>query len=526
LKDKKNRSEFKEDTLKKRYGFKLFSGFFSYVITLIIQLIVPRSLGPKAYGDFGFMTAFFDNLVGSLDLGSSIWFYTKLSQKKDDKKIIVFYRYVMIVIVLVVLFFVITATSTTIQQKIWLGQSNQIIYLAMLFSIMSWFLAVKNTVVDAYGLTVNGEKTKIIQRIVALVIILVLFFINKLNLFSFFIYNYFIIILLWIIFDLIIRKSSFYTGFTFRLNIKENRDYSKNLFRYINPLIVMTIISFAAGFLDRWLLQKFGGSIQQGFFTLAFKMGAVYFIFASSLTQLLTREFSVAFGKRDINQMRVMFRRYIPLIYGIVAYFACFVATQSDKVVYIIGGSEYEGAKTVMMIMAFYPIHQSYGQLSNAVFYATGQTKLYRNIGLSGMLLGLPLIYFLLAPKSMMGLNAGATGLAIKMVLVQFIGVNIGLYFNAKLLSLPFFKFLLHQFGSIGIMVIVAIGTRLGIDNIPILKNYIILSFILSGIIYTILIAVIGNYFPKLFGLDKKTIRQMKTRLVCRVNSIISRIKK
>ena len=432
----------------------------------------------------------------------------------------------MVVMVLVILFFVIAATSTIIHQKIWFEQSNQIIYFAMLYSILAWFLMVKNKIIDAYGITVNAEKAKIIQRVVALVIILVLFFINKLNLFSFFLYNYFITILLWIIFDFIIRKKGFYIGFTYRLNIKENRDYFKNLFRYVNPLIVMTIIVFAAGFLDRWLLQKFGGSIQQGFFTLSLKIGAVYFLFARSLTQLLTREFSVAFGKKDINQMRIMFRRYIPLIYGTVAYFACFVAAQSDKVARIVGGAEYEGAKTVMIIMAFYPIHQTYGQLSNAVFYATGQTKLYRNIGLSGMLLGLPLIYFLLAPRSMMGLNSGATGLAIKMVLVQFISVNIGLYFNTKFLSLPFFKFLLHQFGSVVIMIAIAIGARLGIDNIPIIKNNIILSFILSGIIYTILIVVISNYFPKLFGLDKKTIQKIKTSFFSWVHGIISKSRK
>ena len=48
--DKKNKSEFKEDTLKKRYGFKLLSGFLSYGITAIIQLMVPRSLGPNRLG--------------------------------------------------------------------------------------------------------------------------------------------------------------------------------------------------------------------------------------------------------------------------------------------------------------------------------------------------------------------------------------------------------------------------------------------------------------------------------------------
>jgi hypothetical protein len=78
--------------------------------------------------------------------------------------------------------------------------------------------------------------------------------------------------------------------------------------------------------------------------------------------------------------------------------------------------------------MTFYPIHQTYGQLSSSIFYATGQTKLYSNIGIITILAGLPVTYLLIAPADKMGLNAGATGLAIKMVLLNFISVNIQVF--------------------------------------------------------------------------------------------------
>ena len=148
-----------------------------------------------------------------------------------------------------------------------------------------------------------------------------------------------------------------------------------------------------------------------------------------------------AFGNGDITQMALLFRRYIPMLYSIAAYFSCFIAMQADKVIYIFGGSKYKEASIAVAIMAFFPIHQTYGQLSGSVFYATGQTSLYRNIGVTSMLIGLPVTYFLIAPGDKWGINAGATGLAIKMVLLQFIAINVQLYFNSKYLKFSFKRY-------------------------------------------------------------------------------------
>ena len=199
----------KEDTLRKRYAFKLSANFISSGISAVIQLMVPRSLGPAVYGNFGFMTAFFDNVINSVDVGSSYWFYTKLSQKKEDKKILFFYRMVMAVIIFLVLGFVFIATITDINQKIWIDQNKQIIYLAVIYSIMFWVLHINTRIMDAYGLTVNAEKARIIQRIIALCIILVLFVLQKLNLVTFFAYHYFIIALLLLFYAVIARRSGY-----------------------------------------------------------------------------------------------------------------------------------------------------------------------------------------------------------------------------------------------------------------------------------------------------------------------------
>ena len=99
-----------------------------------------------------------------------------------------------------------------------------------------------------------------------------------------------------------------------------------------------------------------------------YQIGSLCFLFTGAMTPLFTRELSIAFSNGDLPRMAELFRRYIPMLYSIAAFFSCFIAVQADKVVYIFGGNKFEGAATAVTIMAFYPLHQTYGQLSGSVF--------------------------------------------------------------------------------------------------------------------------------------------------------------
>jgi len=128
------------------------------------------------------------------------------------------------------------------------------------------------------------------------------------------------------------------------------------------------------------------------------------------------------------------------------------MSVQGETIVRIIGGEKYQGAIISFAIMAMFPIHQTFGQLSAALLIATGQTKLYAKLAVIVMVGSLPISYFLLASDDYLipGLALGATGLAVKMVLIQFVGTNIQLYFNTKMLNLSFYKWLFYQFQTVG----------------------------------------------------------------------------
>lgn len=174
------------------------------------------------------------------------------------------------------------------------------------------------------------------------------------------------------------------------------------------------------------------------------------------MTQLIMREYSIAHSQGDLGQTRRLFKRYVPMLFTLTAYFAAFISMQAETVIWILGGSAFAAAGPAMMLMAMYPVHQTYGQLNGALLFATGKTRLYRNIGVAAMITGLIMTWGLLAPSAEGGLAAGSLGLAVKMLLLQFVTVNIQLWFNLKDIGLKFRFYLLHQVGVVAVLLLLA----------------------------------------------------------------------
>jgi O-antigen/teichoic acid export membrane protein len=496
-------------SLKKRYAAKLAANLVGFGINLIIYAIIPRGLGPKAYGDFSFLSNFFIQLMPFFSMSTSTCFYIKISQRQDEFSLVSFYFQLTALAFIALFFFVAVCHILGLNTLFWMNQDMHYVYMAVVFAMLTWIIQIFYQLADAYGLTVTTELAKIVQRFVGLGTIIVLFLSNQLNLNNFFLYHYSILLLLIFLLIWIIAGSKRNCFRQWRLTFSQIKKYSSEFYHYSHPLFLYTLIGVFVGILDRWLLQKFSGSVEQGYFGLAYQIGAVCFLFTSAMTSLITREFSIAHAAGDRKEMARLFRTYIPVLYSIAAFFGCFASVQAAKITYIFGGNSFAAAATPVMIMALYPIHQTYGQLSGSVFYATGQTALYRNIGMIYYALSLPMAYFLLAPSDSYGLNAGAVGLAAKFFLVNFIIVNVQLYFNSRYLNLQFFKYLGHQIFCAGCLIGFALLARIAFDLFFGLQDYILVSFIASGFFYTALVAVTLWFFPIIFGLKNDDIKKM-----------------
>ena len=504
-----------EDSLKKRYFYKLGTKVVGVPIAIVTASIVPRALGVNAYGNFNFITDFFNRLVGFVDASTSNAFYHKLSQRPKESALISFYWGYFSIISVIMVFFVATVFMINKQGSIWINQESRFIWLGLLWGLLSWLNQIVYKIVDAYGLTVKGELAVIKQRLFALCFLGVLFILGKVDLLIFFVYHFFMFFLMFFLWWQVLKKSDIRLFPLGHLNKSLIKKYSSEFYQFSMPLFIGGILTLPLGFADRWLLQMFGGSVEQGLYSLAFKVGSICLIFTSSLVPLFHREISKAYGDNRHDEMRRLFLRFVPMLYSVAVCISAFFFFQSDKVSIIIGGESFKGAVIPMSIMSLYPIHQTFGQLNSAVYFAMAQTRLYRNIGISIMVIGLLVTYLLLAPKEQLGLNLGSTGLALKMVLVQIVGQNILLWFNTRSLKISFIKMLSHQFISV-LIIGAAAGLSTYISN-NIVDN-IVLSLISAGSLYMAFLLVIIYLFPSLFSIKRgeivQNIRLIKQRFI------------
>jgi O-antigen/teichoic acid export membrane protein len=117
------------DSLRRRYGYKLLANLVGLPVALIVQAIIPRGLGPAHYGDFNFLTNFFSQLVSFFEMGTSMGFYTKLSQRPTERALVRFYFYFAGLVALAVLVLVAFTQLTSTYERIWPNQKILFVYL-------------------------------------------------------------------------------------------------------------------------------------------------------------------------------------------------------------------------------------------------------------------------------------------------------------------------------------------------------------------------------------------------------------
>jgi O-antigen/teichoic acid export membrane protein len=95
-------------TLKRRYAAKLIANLIGLAIGLVIAIVVPRGLGPEAYGNYNFLSTFFLSLMGFFTLNTESCFFVKLSQRPQESKMINFYlKFNFLAIIVLFIFMVI-----------------------------------------------------------------------------------------------------------------------------------------------------------------------------------------------------------------------------------------------------------------------------------------------------------------------------------------------------------------------------------------------------------------------------------
>ncbi len=500
------------DSLGRRYAFKLLSNAATIPLYFVMEALLPRALGPSAYGSFSFSTALFQNFTTFLDMGTSTCLHTSLAKRPEEFGLVSFYARAALVILLLCVLAALALYVPGAGEALMPGVPLWLALPAALWAYLTWAGRVLRGVGDDLGITARTEVIRIANNMASAVALAVLFALGLLTLPMLFIHQYVFLGglaagMAWTL------RGAWGASPSWKLGREALRGYLKEFWRYSGPLFVIALCSAVALSGERWILQFFEGSVQQGYFSLSQKVGMACFLFVTAMTPLLMREFAVAHGNNDPREMARLLDRYAPMLYAVTAWFCCFTLVEAGAVVRIFGGAAFADALLPVRIMALYPMHQAYGQVVNSVYYAAGETKALRNITLWTLLGGLAAAWVLLAPARLGGLHLGAAGLAWKMVGVQFLAVNLMFFACRKMIPFNFRRNLFHQLFCpavlAGLAALVHYGTMAlglgGPDSIP--------RFFLAGVLYCLLTLAVLWLAPFVLGLRRGEFAAQLARL-------------
>jgi O-antigen/teichoic acid export membrane protein len=488
------------DSLVRRFAFRLSSSVIGTGLSILTQPLVLRGLGPASFGAFGFLTHFFTQAVNLLDSGTSTGFLSKLSQRPDDEKMKLFYGLYVISASALIMIFVLAALVLGLGRALWPEQPPLLVWLGVAWGILYWQNLVTEKLIHVYGLTVRGEILRAWQQLLSLPVLAALYQFGRLNIINFFICEISLFVFLQIGWFMLLYKSGDLARPTSELTLGEARVLGEELYVYSKPMLIGGFISIGAALFERWGLQRFGGSIEQGQYTLSFQIAAAFSLVTGSLSPLLIRDLSASLVDQNKSRARDIFTRALPLTYWVGAYFGIFCSFQASEIARILGGESYRGAVLAIRIMGIYPALQACGSLNSALFLSSGRTKTYADISNFITLLGLPISFFLLAPSRMLGYNLGAEGLAIKIITVTFLSNQLLLWSNARFLGIEFKKYLFFQIHTLAPLILSAwVAGKLA-------QNFFAEQFAIffsAGAIYTAIASILLLTKPEILGLEK-----------------------
>jgi O-antigen/teichoic acid export membrane protein len=493
------------DSFPRRFIYKFTANLVGVLASFFQAGLVSRALGPRSYGDYNFLINFFNQFVAFLEMRSATFLYTSISRDRARTAIAAVYFYVALAISLVTVVFPLASIVLGWQNAIWPDQNALIIILLSALALVLWYTDLFAKICDALGVTVSLERARTVNRILLLMAVAVAMRWSVLNIHSYVALQLIANLLLIAVLSLALRRTKAFHGQSLLPQKIEMRSILGDLFSYSHPLFVFTLVGLAGDYADRWMLQRFSGSVEQGLFSLALNIGLAFNVLINALHPLVMREFSLAFEQNNMERARNIFTKLITTSYTVSAFFLCYAAVNADGCVRIVGGRSFQDAAGVFTIMAFLPIIHNYSMLSGSVLYAAHKTTLLRNIGLITTPLSIATTLFLVGPKEYGGMNLGAIGVALKMVALEFIGNNIILYFNCRMLDLDFWKHLFHQIFVVVLLTAAAFLCREGaFFMLGGMASDWLLVMVGGGLLYVAVSLLMFYFTPSVVGIDKR----------------------
>lgn len=486
--------------IKKRIALSFFANVFRGASTLVIGILLARFLGSDDYGELIFLVSSSIAIKQLLDLGLGSAFFTFLSQQDRSKKFITQFFIFFIGKYLLCISVIYFLLPTSWLFKIWLGNNQITIVIALAaIALQSDFWPIASQLLESQRKTIRSQFLYIFTQIFHFCIIFGLHYSGLLN-----VINYLICIgLLW-----------FFAGVVAVLSYKPVKNIEGNLsstvsvksyLNYCIPLAPVIFISFTGEFLDRWMLQKWGGSSQQAFFAVSSQIASMSLLFTASFIKIFWKEVAEALYRKNYQSAISLYIGGRKFIFYCGALIAGISIAWASEILSFLYGNNYMEAKIPLILLMFYSIHQSLGQIDSAFLMASSRTSIGLKIHIIFAPIGILISYLMLSNSNIYGFDLGAAGLGIKLIITQLISVTI----ISRLIQNDFnIKF--TYFDQIqAITVLIFLGQIIKILLVSVLSTSEYL-FIVGFISYFSVVFFVAIYLPKILALPSDWLKNIK----------------
>ncbi|MBS0418984.1 MAG: oligosaccharide flippase family protein [Proteobacteria bacterium] len=425
------------ESVRSRYAVTLSAQIFRLLLSVVTAAIVPRALGPAVYGNYNFLLSTSAALRGFLDNGTQQAFFTFSSQERASGPLTRLYARALALQFGIVVVLVAVAAATGKTDWLWRAQRLDQIVLVTLLDWALFLVLSLQQLGDSKGLTSYLQLTTAAVSLVTLLALLLLRFTGQLDFYTFVSVNLAGAVLTCLTLGrrlLWRERARFWDG------VQGTGAYVARWWRFTKPLLLIQYYLPVVGYLGLYLIQKWYGSEEQGYYALALQWSAFAMVFTTSGVWIFWREVAHHSASDNLQHAARTYEQFSRLFFLLALVLSCGLSAGSGLLVQVVAGPRFQAATGVVAIMAFYPLSQTINQLTMASMKAMERTATYARWSIVLSFPDLLLTYILLAPgdAAVPGLHLGATGMAIKTALFGLLTSQVYDWINCRFLKIEF----------------------------------------------------------------------------------------
>lgn len=400
------------------------ANIFSSSLRFITNIFIARALGPSAYGELNFLLASVPGIRAFMELGTTQAFFTFIS--RNDKPAGIYYWYFkwLFFQLVIMTMLVVLLETTGYMDTFWLGISTPLVFMAIYASFLKDTLwSTFNNIAEAKRETIAIQTRNAIIALAHFMLVIIFYFTGMLSVGKI-LFLIQIEVVAAVLFSLRLVKSEDGKGYERKSSL---RNVVAKIKPYCAPLILYSLVGGVSAFGERWILQKYGGSIQQGLYSMSFYLGSLAMLVPASMQKVLWKEIAEATSSGRHDSAYNYYKTGSHLCFISASILAGLSIPWSEQIVSMLAGANYREGASIFSCMVLFSVYQSFGQITGTTLYAVSHTRLLSGIGITGMVAGLIVTYFMIAPADAIvpGLGFGGMGLAIKMLVLTVVVTSV-----------------------------------------------------------------------------------------------------